>query len=97
MDRDSQGPQDGFLGGPHPGPFRLLLVIVPQQVQDPVHDQQLEFGLDGVAGFGRLLGRAGVRNGDVAQIAREARGADKGAPALIRNCLLYTSPSPRDS
>ena len=56
------------LDSPHLRPLLLCNVIVPQQVQHPVDDQQLQFPPDAVTGLGSLRLSAMERDDDVTQI-----------------------------
>ena len=53
-------PHTGFIVDPG--------VIVAQQVQDPVHDQQLYLGFDGMPGLRGLQGRTRHGDEDIAQV-----------------------------
>ena len=60
--------EDLGLGSPHTGFLIRLRVIVPEQMQDAVHDQKLHLRLEGMARGLRLRLRARDRDQDVAQI-----------------------------
>jgi len=83
MHIDSQNLEDLGLGGPHLHSLILRQVIVSQQMQDPMHDQQLQFRPHVVAGRRCLSISTMERDDHIPQIAWQTRRSDERPVGLI--------------